>query len=391
MKKILFLLTACLSLPLAAQDNIGRILSSVEENNTTLKALRESTEAQKLEHKTGIFLENPELSFNYLWGSPGRIGNRTDVSVSQKFDIPTLSGLKSKIADGQNNLAELQYLAGRMDILLEAKQSCFDLIYLNALKKEMEIRYGHARTIAHAFDEMLKQGDANRLEYNKAQLNLSAVEGEMARIAIERDALLSGLKRLNGGQDIALDDARFDDIPFPLDFDEWYAQAEQRNPVLEYVRREVDVSKKRVSLSRAMNLPALSGGYMSEKVTGEHFQGVMLGVTIPLWDNRNRVRQAKAAVRAAEMRSEDAKQQLYGHLQSLYNRAAGLKLSAAKYRKSLTSLNNADLLKTALDAGEISLLEYIVEMGLLYETVNKTLETERDFYKAYAELSAAML
>jgi hypothetical protein len=30
-------------------------------------------------------------------------------------------------------------------------------------------------------------------------------------------------------------------------------------------------------------------------------------------------------------------------------------------------------------------------MGLLYETVNKTLEAERDFNKAYAELSAVML
>jgi outer membrane protein TolC len=379
------------SLSLAAQNSIDRVLSSVEANNTTLKALREGTEAQKLENRTGIFLENPELAFNYLWGTPGRIGNRTDLSISQKFDLATLSGLKSRVAEGQNQLAEWQYLSGRIDILLEAKQYCLDLVYLNRLRKETEMRLAHARTIAKAYDRMLEQGDINRLEYNKAKLNLSAVEGEMARIGIERDALLSELKKLNGGENIALDDAGFDEISFPLDFETWYAQAEQRNPVLAYVRQEVEVGRKRVSLSRAMGLPSFSGGYMSEKVAGEHFQGITLGIAIPLWENKNRVRQAKAAVRAAEMRSDDAQQQFYGRLQTLYHRAAGLKLAAEKYRHSLTSLNNAELLKKALDAGEISLLDYIVEMGLLYETVNKALETERDFNKAYAELSAVML
>ncbi|MDR1454716.1 MAG: TolC family protein [Tannerella sp.] len=390
MKKMIFLWMAWTSLSLAAQNSIDRVLQSVEANNTTLKALREGTEAQKLENRTGIFLENPELGFNYLWGIPGAVGNRTDISVTQKFDIPTLSGLKSRIADGQNSLAELQYLSGRKDILLEARLCGIELIYFNALEKEMEVRLGHAKTIAGAYDRMLEQGDINRLEYNKAQLNLSAAEGEMERIGMERSTRLSELKRLNGGQDLSLDDSRFEDIPFLSGFEDWYAQAEQHSPVLAYVRQEVEVGRKRVSLSRAMGLPVFSGGYMSEKVAGEHFQGLTLGITIPLWENRNRVRQARAAVRAAEKRSEDAEQQLYGRLQILYSRAAGLKRSAEKYRRSLTTLNNADLLKKALDAGEISLLEYIVETGLLYETVNRALEAERDFNRTYAELSAVM-
>ncbi|MDR1332741.1 MAG: TolC family protein [Tannerella sp.] len=391
MKKILFLLAAGTCFSLAAQNGIDGVLSSVEDNNTTLKALRESMEAQKLENRTGIFLDSPEVGFNYLWGTPGSIGNRTDVSVSQRFDVATLSGLKSKVADGQNRMAELQYLAGRMDIMLEAKLYSIDLIHCNALLKEMTLRRDRAGAIAGACEQRLAQGDANRLEYNKAQLNFVTAEGETARIGIERDALLAELKKLNGGLDVSLDDDRFGDVSFPLDFDEWYAEAERRNPVLAYVRQEVEVGRTRVGLNRAMGLPALSGGYMSETVAGEQFRGITLGISIPLWENRNRVRQAKAAVRAAEQRSEDAKLQFYSRLQILYNRAAGLRLSAEKYRRSLTALSNADLLKKALDAGEISLLEYIVETGLLYETVNKTLEAERDFYRAYAELSAVML
>ena len=386
----MFLLLVWTGVSLTAQESVDGALSSVEVNNGTLKALREALEAQKLENRTGIFPDNPELGFNYLWGTPGKVGNRTDVSISQRFDVATLTGLKSRVAEGENRLAELQYLAGRTDILLEARLYCLDLIYCNALRKETEMRLGHAGTIAEACGRMLAQGDVNRLEYNKALLNLSTVEGEAERIGIERGALLSELKRLNGGEAIVLDDVRFEETPLPPDFEQWYAEAAQRSPVPAYVRQEVEVGRRRISLSRATGLPSFSGGYMSEKVAGEQFQGVTFGVAIPLWTNKNRVRQARAAVRAAEMRSEDAKEQFYGRLRILYDRAAGLKRSAEKYRKSLTSLNNADLLKKALDAGEISLLDYIVETGLLYETVNKALEAERDFNKAYAELSSVM-
>ena len=56
--------------------------------------------------------------------------------------------MKSKVANEQNNLIEWQYKSDRMNILLEAKQYCIELIYYNALKQELDIRLKHAETIA---------------------------------------------------------------------------------------------------------------------------------------------------------------------------------------------------------------------------------------------------
>lgn len=376
---------------LFGQTSIHTVLVSIEENNTTLKSLRESAEAQKLENKTGIYLSDPEVGFNYLWGSPAVMGNRTDVSVTQTFDIPTVTGMKSRMANEQNNLVEWQYRADRMNILLEAKQYCIELVYYNALKKELDLRLQHAELIATGYKDRLDKGDANILEYNKARLNLSTIQGEISRVEVERGALLEQLKRLNGGNEILLEEYRFAEVELPLDFEGWYAEAEQKNPVLAYVRQEIEVSKKQVSLSKAMGLPVLTAGYMSEKVVGEHFQGISVGISIPLWGNKNRVKQAKAAVRAAELRVADNKQQFYGQLQILYNRTSGLKSTAEAYRKSLETANSTELLKKALDAGEISLLDYMIEIGLYYDTVNRVLEAERDYQKAYVELYAVEL
>lgn len=388
---IISILAILASTSLFAQNNMSSVLSSIEENNTTLKALRESAEADKLENRTGLTLSNPEVGFNYLWGNPGNIGNRTDFSVTQTFDIPTITGMKSRVANEKNNLIEWQYKADRMNILLEAKQYCIELIYYNALKKELDLRLQHAETIAEGYKQRMDRGDANILEYNKVRLNLSAIQGEMSKIDVERNALIEQLKRLNGGNEVRLDDYQFGNVELPLNFGDWYVQAEQNNPVLAYVKQEIEVSKRQVSLSKAMGLPTFSAGYMSEKVVGQRYQGISVGVSIPLWENKNRVRQAKAAVRAAESREADSKQQFYGQLQILYSRTFGLKATAESYRKSMETANSTDLLKKALDAGEISLLEYILEIGLYYDTVNQALEAERDYQKAYAELSAVQL
>lgn len=388
---IITMLVLFAGITLNAQNNINPVLSSIEENNTTLKALREQVEADKLQNKTGIFLDDPEVGFNYLWGNPSNIGNRTDFSVSQTFDIPTITGMKSRLANGRNNLVEWQYKADRMNILLEAKQYCIELIYYNSLLKELYLRLEHAETIAKGYKDRMDRGDVSILEYNKVNLNLSTIQGEISRMEVERDALLAQLKRLNGGIDVVFNDADYGSRELPLNFNDWYVQAEDKNPVLTYVRNEIEVSQKQVSLSKAMNLPKFTAGYMSEKVVGQRYQGVSLGISIPLWSNKNQVKQAKASVAAAQSREADTKQQFFSQLQIQYSKAMGLKTTADKYRKSLANVNNTILLKKALDAGEISLLDYMVEMGLYYDNVNQTLAAERDYQLAFAELAAVEL
>jgi outer membrane protein TolC len=369
-----------------AQNDIDGVLNSIEQNNTTLKALKENIEAQKLENKTGIYLSNPEVEFNYLWGNPNNIGNRNDISIRQTFNFSTITGMKKKIADKRNNLLELQYKAERLDILLQARQYCVDLIYYNALKQGLEQRLEHAATLAAGYKNRLEKGDANILEYNKAQLNLATVKGEILSVETERKSILAELKRLNGGIEVYIFDSKYSNAVLPDNFDEWFAQAEQKNPVLEYVKQEVEIAKNQIALNRAASLPNISAGFMREKVVGEAYQGISVGISIPLWENKNKVKQAKAALKANESKQVDTKLQFYEYLKNLYDKTKGLQTSVEEYKLSLSSFNNITLLKKALDAGEISLLDYIVEIGMYYNTVNLVLIAEREFQKTFAEL-----
>ncbi len=91
MRTIILIMVLLASVSLVAQENIDSILFSIEENNSTLKALREETNAQKLGNKTGIYLSDPDVEFGYLWKS-GKIGNRQDFSIKQTLTFRPLPG-----------------------------------------------------------------------------------------------------------------------------------------------------------------------------------------------------------------------------------------------------------------------------------------------------------
>lgn len=392
MRKIIFIAAFVTSSSLFAQNRIADVLSSVEENNTTLKTLREDVKAQQLGNKTGIVLSNPEVEFGRLWGTPRGIKeNEVGISVTQSFDFVTISGMKRRLADKKNDLVEFQYKSERINVLIQAKQYCIDLVYYNSLKAELAIRLEHANIVATASKKSLEQGESNKLEHNKVQLNLSNVEGEMSRVDIECRALLSELKRLNGGVDVNFEGLMYGTEALPMNFDDWFASAENKNPVLQYVKEQVDVSRDEVKLNKRMNIPAFSVGYVREQGKNESLQGLKVGITVPLWENKNKVKQARATVTAAIAKEHETKQQFYDQLQTLYLRASGLQQTSIRYSESLVGLNSTELLIKALDAGEISLLDYILEIGLYYSTVNQALEAERDYQKAFADLSAVEL
>lgn len=392
MRKILFtLLFLCILIPVNAQNGIEKILQEVEANNTTLQALQKQVEAQKLGNKTGIWLPNPEITFGRLWGTPPEIGNQNDFGITQSFDFPTVYAHRNKLAGMENQNIDRLYQSERINTLLRAKQVIIELAYNNALSEDYTRRMEIAQTITDSYQKKFDLGEVNAIERNKVYMNLISCISKKEKIDIARQALLNELKSLNGGKEIQFNETDIPITPLPSDFNEWYAATESKSPALQYLSKQVDISKQQVKLRRAEGLPKLSAGYASERILGEKLQGVVIGISIPLWENKNSVKQAKAEVLSSESALEDNRIQFYNRLQSLFNQSVGLRETAQKYRDALSSYSNEPLLRKALDAGEISLLDYLLEAAFYYDAFNNMLEAERDYALAMAELTAIEL
>lgn len=388
MKKIVIAIISVIvsNSSLFSQNTIESVLNEIEKNNTTLSVLQKSIEAKQLENKTNIYLQNPEVELNYLWGNDV-IGNRKDFSATQAFDFPTTYKYKKEISNIKNEQVELEYKKQRKDLLLEARLISYDLVFTNALLLELSMRLNHAQSIASSYKSKFDNGETNILEYNKAQLNLLNLSNEMESLNIKRDALLGELTRLNGGIHIEFTASEFPTSPIPTDFEQWYTRAEQSNPLLNWLKKEIEVSEKQVGLNRALSFPKFKAGYLSENVIGQDFQGITLGLSIPLWENKNKVKFAEVNAIAMEKTVTDQKVQFYNRLKLLHAKAIGLQNNANDYKSKLQTFDSSELLKKALDKGEITLIDYILELSIYYESVNKLLQSELEMNKTLAKLN----
>ena len=376
----------------AAQDGLEGILSGIEENNRELSALRSRIEADKCGYKAEISLEDPEFGFDYLWGSPDQ-GTRKDFSITQTLDLALLFGSKGKLAKTRAELSDLEYKVERQRILLEANKLCLEIIYRNALDRELGRNLAQADSLKMLMEKLYNEGSIGRKDCGEAALSATLARSEYNRNRIERDNLLAALAGMNGGEPVQLNATEFAESEMlPADFGEWYSEAEDASPVLAYVAQQVNVSGQALKTGKIANAPKLTAGYMSELVTGSEFRGLTLGVTIPLWSVKNNVRQAKASYDASVKYQEDAAARYYTAMLQAYSRAQGLldvltdlESSMAEAEMTLRTVER----RCAL--GESPVMELIVERSLYTTLMKNTLEARLDYHQALADLNAFKL
>ena len=64
----------------------------------------------------------------------------------------------------------------------------------------------------------------------------------------------------------------------------------------------------------------------------------------------------------------------------------GFREIAAESRACLVESDNRPLLRKALDSGEMSLLDFLLETGLYYDALESTLSAELDYHLAMCGL-----
>lgn len=385
-KSILILIAIALSVVSIKAQEIEQLLVEIENNNTQLKALRKSADAELLQNKTGVFLDNPQAEFHYLWGSPTALGQRADIIITQSFDFPSVYGHQNNISDIKNSQVELNYTKSKKQLLLKARQLLVQLTYLNASHTRISTRLDHAKKIASSYQLGLKAGSSTILDVNKAELNLLNIRKALDNLEIERANILSQLQFLNGGNTLSYVSEEFVKIELPKNFEDWYAEAEAQNPMLNWLKEEIAVSEQNIKLKKAQSLPKLNAGYMSEGLRGNVFQGVVVGLSIPLWENKNTVKYAKAQNEAMMSYEQSSKLQFYNELQSLFQKAKSLETSVSDYKNSLAQYQHAEMLEKALKQGQITLIEYLLELSVFYQSYETLLEMQRDLNLAVAEL-----
>jgi outer membrane protein, heavy metal efflux system len=387
MKKIINTLVSVLLVQLIyAQNSIDNILSSVTKNNKTLVANTQFVEAKKLEYKTGITPEDPKVGYDYLIGSPAGAGNQTDFSVTQSFDFPTAYFSKKSMANQQIAKTELELNALRQNILLEAKANCFTLIYLNKKQAELKRRVTQVSQVYEGYQTKMRNGEATILDVNKAQLLLLNLKTEMAINESEIKRTISKLTELNGGTPVVLADTIYPITPAVPEFIVMDSLIEANDMAVKIYSKDKDISSARLKVMKGLALPKMEAGYHSQAILGQKYQGAHLGISIPLWQNKNTIKTEKANLLFNDYKISEHRTEHFYENKQLYEKYTVLKSTLSEYNKIFSSVNNTELLNKSLTAGNISSIEYFMELSYFYSAHDNYLKAENEFNQAIAML-----
>ena len=384
MKKQIITIALCIPMWMQAQS-IDHVLQSIEQNNKELQSAMQLTKAQKMENRTGNNLPDPTVSYSSFYKNGAGPGHGTEFVASQGFDFPTQYITRKNQADLANEALNKEQLAVRRDILLKAKTLCLDLILLNQEKALMDIRKQNADELETLYNQRLEAGDANILEVNKIKMERMNVQTEVAQNHASHRTALQSLLAMNGNLPLEFAETNYPQVKDINDFQMLRDEVIASDLDLQALSYTTKAAEKQVSVNKQDWLPKLEAGFRRNTDTEMSMNGFVVGGSIPLFSNRKKVQIAKAQALSAQLMKEDAQLQVENNLMALFNEMQQLKEAMNAYDVPLL-YHSLDLLKQALQEGEISLIEYFVEAETVYKNLQARMQLENQYQKVMANI-----
>ncbi|MCE7990833.1 MAG: TolC family protein [Roseivirga sp.] len=387
-KSIAFVLCGCLlSIGVKAQSSsIEDILQAIEQNNKELKAWSSQLESNKLALKTSNNLPDPQLGAFYLPFGDHVGGDYAEFQLTQSFEFPSVYGARRNLIGEQSARLELDYQVKRQEVLLTARQYCASLIYLNKRKQLEEKRVEQARTVFEHVQELFDKEEVSVLDLNKAKVAWMQEKFKIEHIEHESRNLLLLLKNLNGGKELTFQASEYLDALELPEQDEIWEYKLTRDPSLKLLKQDQVVAQNALKLSKSKTLPNLSTGFNYQGVRGNNFSGVYAGLSLPLWSNRNKVKAAQLRLDFSESWSAANTDQRRTVFEKQYYEYRMLLSKFREYQTTLSGLNSDELLLRSYQAGQITFMEYYMELQFYRQAYDAMLDMENQLYQSRADL-----
>ena len=370
-----------------SQDkNIEQLLNEIEQNNTELKGYQSFIESQQLENRSNNNLPDPQLSGFYLPFGDNDTGDYTEYQLSQSFEFPTVYAARGKWNESKSQQLASAYANKRQEVLLKAKNTLLELAYLQKQKTVEAERKTQSKQV---FDQIQKLFDTEQvgiLDLNKAKIAWIQEQFAVEQIETEIQILLSKLKTLNGGNEISGISTGLA-LPIEVGAEESLWQEKLSNdPLLQELKAIETSSLQKVKLEKNKVLPNVALGYNYQGVSGSHYSGFYGGVSIPLWNSKNKVKAAEANYEYQQSNTQVISTSLYTQFQETYNRYELMLKKYNEYQTTMGNLESEDLLFKAYMLGEYSFMDYYVELQFYRNASDKMLQMEKELQLLQAQL-----
>lgn len=380
---IFFILISQLS---TAQSSIDDALLLIEKNNKMIVSAIQYVKAKGLDYHTGLTPENPFISADYMIGKPVAGGNQFDFQVTQAFDFPTAYGRKKILANNQEELLKIQLDEIVQNTLFDAKVLGLEIIYLNRQKQVLDERISQSETLLANYQHKFELNEITALTLNRAKLQLLQIQTQMRKVKSQIKIKNDHLIEMNGGEEISITATEYPIYNAVPSFDDIHDSIEANDPNLKLLEHQITIHQSEVRLAKSMSLPKLEAGYHYQSVLGQTFNGAHVGISIPLWQQKNTIKAEESFVQHASLQFEEHKLEHFYGIREQYEDYENMKQTLEAYQEVLEGINSEALLLKSLELGEISYITYSLDIQYYYTAYDQLLEIENNYHQAVAQL-----
>lgn len=365
-------------------DIVEKTLEIVEANNIELKLAREQGVTILLEARSesGI-LKNTEVEYSPFFKKGfGMI--ESELIIKQNFETPWATIARNSNLQAQKNTQKAAYDAVRQQVLLQAKTLCLEVIGLNKRLHIVERRNAIADSMHNKIHRELEMNNATTMDHSSLHIEVIAVKRDMLETKLARQKALASLRTLAGGREIIIEDTEFPAVPEICTF-EYIEDAR-----IVASDAAVTQTKKEVKNSILMSITDMYLGFRRETALGESLNGMMVGMTIPLFNNQKRRKIASSRLAKAELTARQTRLELEQEAFSLQSELEQAE-ETIKATDSKFIYQQLDLMRKAVNEHAISMTEYYLMCNNLYEMLEQLIATETLYHQTLAAINRARL
>lgn len=364
-----------------AQDSVivGRKISlEAAVNEAIVKNLQVKGGIYQIDYQRALLGSSAEIAKTDIsWMGGQYNSNRFDnqFNISQTLPHPKVVTRRRELLSAQINGVQARLEVTRAELIRQVKANYYQQVLLKQQQQMLTAEGLRADRFVKAAALRFKTGETGQLEYSVAQ----SEQGEIQARVIQNQGNLLVLQRqlqmlLNSSVPM---EAQSDTLEKrPLGTIALDTAGISSNPYLQYLGQQIAIERQTTAVERTSLLPDFSIGYFNQSLIGEQningtevfygagkrFQGLQLGVSIPIFSGapRARVKASQLNEKVAQNQWELARMQVGNSLQQAVQSYQSATHSLAIYEQKTLVL--ADVIAgnatKAYEAGEIGYVEF---------------------------------
>jgi len=388
-KQLILAFTAplCLTAATIAQNRLQPIVDMVIDNDPIIKARTAELNALWLDTRAENRLEDPEFDFDHFWGSKST-GRKYTLGISQSFDLPTAYRRRSQHSEAVREAAEAAVRQLRAERSADIREALYEYAFNKAMVAFTASASQRYEKIAEYSEEATSLGAVTKVDLQRARLELMSARRRNRQAEADMIESKRKLAAMNGG--VELSDSLLSDLSLPgveslLPLSH-YTEAAELAPSVMTRSLDLKVEEKAAGVAKAERLPKFSLGYAYNNEFGESFHGISGSVTLPVYSRRSRLEAAKAKCAAIESDITSIRSTLETDVNSAYRQALMLKSDLDEYSIGLKEHSIGGLLDESLEAGLITVTDYLRDIGFEVSMAIEQIECRYEFATALNRL-----